>query len=86
MVPGEPPPQIGSEARPELSEAELLAEEARELPYRAVSPINTNFVLPLSAAMAAGMLSDDAAAEADAAGPGAIDHGRPVAGHQSPEG
>jgi len=54
--------------QPELSQEELDAQEAAELPDREeMSLINANIAIPINAAIAANVLSDGAAAWADAA-------------------
>jgi len=51
----------------ELSQDELEAQEAAELPEReAMSLINANLAIPINAAIAANVLSDGAVAYADA--------------------
>ena len=58
----------------ELSAEELEAQEAAELPDReAMSLINANIAIPVNAAVAANVLSDDAVAYADATQDAAID-------------
>ena len=62
------------EAREELSEEELAQEGAEELPDReAMSLVNANIAVPVNAAIAANVLSDDAIAYADAAQDAEID-------------
>jgi hypothetical protein len=65
----EPDPQ-------ELSAEELASQEAAELPDReAMSLVNANVAVPVNAAVAANVLSDDAVAYADATQDAAIDQG-----------
>jgi hypothetical protein len=60
----------------ELSADELEAEHAAELPDRdAMSLVNANVAVPVNAAIAANVLSDDAVAYADATQDAAIDQG-----------
>jgi hypothetical protein len=62
--------------RPDLSDAELDAQDAAELPDReAMSLINANIAVPINAAVAANVLSDGAAAIADAPQDAAIEQG-----------
>jgi hypothetical protein len=57
----------------ELSDAELAEQEGAELPDReAMSLINANIALPINAAIAANVLSDNANAAANAAQTGQI--------------
>jgi len=59
---------------PELSEDELAQEDIAELPDReAMSLINANIAVPVNAAVAANVLSDNATAIADATQDAAID-------------
>jgi hypothetical protein len=52
---------------PELSAEELEAQEGEQLPDReAMSLVNANVAIPINAAVAANVLSDDAVAYADA--------------------
>jgi hypothetical protein len=52
---------------PELTDAELDAEAGEELPDReAMSLVNANLAIPINAAVAANVLSDNATAWADA--------------------
>ena len=65
-----------SENRPtdELTPDELDQQAGEELPDReAMSLINANIAIPINAAVAANVLSDDAVAYADAAQDAAID-------------
>lgn len=56
-----------SEQHPQLSEDELEAESAETLPDReAMSLVNANVAIPINAAVAANVLSDDAVAYANA--------------------
>ena len=60
----------------ELSSDELEAQQAAELPDReAMSLVNANVAVPVNAAVAANVLSDDAVAYADATQDAAIDQG-----------
>jgi len=60
----------------ELSQEELEAQSVSELPEReAMSLINANIAVPINAAVAANVLSDGAAAIADATQDAAIDQG-----------
>jgi len=55
------------DANPELSADELDAQSAEALPDReAMSLVNANVAIPINAAIAANVLSDDAIAYADA--------------------
>jgi hypothetical protein len=57
-----------------LSEQELEAQDAEQLPDReAMSLINANIAVPVNAAVAANVLSDNATSIADATQTGAID-------------
>jgi hypothetical protein len=59
---------------PALTEEELQAEAAEELPDReAMSLINLNAAAPINAAVAANVLSDDSVAWANAEQTGTID-------------
>ena len=61
---------------PELTDEELEAQEAEELPDReAMSLVNANIAVPVNAAVAANVLSDGAVAWADAAQEADIDQG-----------
>jgi hypothetical protein len=58
----------------ELSQEELEAEGGEQLPDReAMSLVNTNVAIPINAAVAANVLSDDAVAYANAEQDAAID-------------
>ena len=58
----------------EMTKEELEAEMGRELTDReAMSLVNANVAIPINAAIAANVLSDDAIAYADAAQDAAID-------------
>jgi hypothetical protein len=58
----------------ELTEEELAAEGAEQLPDReAMSLVNANVAIPINAAVAANVLSDDAIAYANAEQDAAID-------------
>ena len=58
----------------ELSQEELEAQGGEELPDReAMSLVNTNVAIPINAAVAANVLSDDAIAYANAEQDAAID-------------
>jgi hypothetical protein len=58
----------------EMSKTELEAEMGRELTDReAMSLVNANVAIPINAAVAANVLSDNAVAAADAAQQAAID-------------
>jgi hypothetical protein len=60
----------------ELTQEELQQEGAAELPDReAMSLINANIAVPVNAAVAANVLSDNATAYADAAQDAYIDQG-----------
>ena len=57
-----------------LTEEELAAQGGEELPDReAMSLVNANVAIPINAAVAANVLSDDAIAYADATQDAAID-------------
>jgi len=61
---------------PELTEAELQEQDAAELPDReAMSLINANIAIPINAAIAANILSDNAIAGAGATQDTPIDQG-----------
>lgn len=63
-----------NERKPDLSQEELDAQEATDLPEReAMSLVNANVAIPVNAAIAANVLSDGATAYADAAQDAAID-------------
>ena len=58
----------------ELTEQELQAQDAEQLPDREqMSLVNANIAVPVNAAVAANVLSDDAIAYADATQDAAID-------------
>jgi hypothetical protein len=58
---------VSDEKNQELTAAELEGQEAEELPEReAMSLINLNAAIPINAAVAANVLSDNAAAIANA--------------------
>ncbi len=58
---------MSDEQERELTQEELEAQEAAELPEReAMSLVNANVAAPINAAVAANVLSDDAVAYADA--------------------
>jgi hypothetical protein len=58
----------------QMTKAELEAEMGQELSDReAMSLVNANIAIPINAAVAANVLSDDAVAYADAAQDAAID-------------
>jgi hypothetical protein len=60
--------------RKELSEEELQQQQGEELPDReAMSLVNANVAIPINAAVAANVLSDDAVAYADATQDSVID-------------
>jgi hypothetical protein len=60
----------------ELTEQELQAEDAEQLPDREqMSLVNANIAVPVNAAIAANVLSDGAVAWADAAQDAGIDQG-----------
>jgi hypothetical protein len=60
----------------QLSKAELEAQMGRELTDReAMSLVNANVAIPINAAVAANVLSDNATAAADAAQQAAIEQG-----------
>jgi hypothetical protein len=62
------------ETREELSQDELEAEGGEQLPDReAMSLVNANVAIPINAAVAANVLSDDAVAYANAEQDAAID-------------
>jgi hypothetical protein len=66
--------QAPDEVKRALSPEELEAQEAAELPDReAMSLVNANVALPINAAVAANVLSDDAIAYADATQDAAVD-------------
>ena len=67
MALGDPVTRTREKVIGELSAEELQAQGAIELPVRAVTPVNTYFLVPVSAAMVASLLSDEAVAEAAAA-------------------
>ena len=59
---------------PELTNEELAEQEGETLPDReAMSLVNANIAVPVNAAVAANVLSDDAIAYADATQDAAID-------------
>ena len=61
-------------AKKELTEEELEAQDAADLPDReAMSLVNANVAVPVNAAVAANVLSDDATAYADATQDAVID-------------
>jgi hypothetical protein len=61
---------------PELTDDELDAEAGEELPDReAMSLVNANIAIPINAAVAANVLSDNATAWADATQTAPIDQG-----------
>jgi len=63
-----------SDKEPNLSQDELEAQEGAELPDReAMSLINLNAAIPVNAAVAANVLSDNSVAWADATQTGDID-------------
>lgn len=63
-----------SEQHPQLSDEELEAESAEALPDReAMSLVDANIAIPINAAVAANVLSDDAVAYADATQDATID-------------
>ena len=63
-----------SEQHPQLSDEELEAESAEALPDReAMSLVDANIAIPVNAAVAANVLSDDAVAYADATQDATID-------------
>ena len=60
--------------REELSQEELQQQQGEELPDReAMSLVNANVAIPINAAVAANVLSDDAVAYADATQDSVID-------------
>lgn len=60
----------------ELTPEELEAQHGEELPAReAMSLVDANIAIPINAAVAANVLSDNATAYADAAEDAAIDQG-----------
>jgi hypothetical protein len=62
------------ELQQQLSDEELAQQEAAELPDReAMSLVNANIAVPVNAAVAANVLSDNAVAIADATQDAAID-------------
>ncbi len=62
------------ETKPELTQEELEAQGGEQLPDReAMSLVNANVAIPINAAVAANVLSDDAIAYADATQDAAID-------------
>jgi hypothetical protein len=62
------------ELQQQLSDEELAQQEAAELPDReAMSLVNANIAVPVNAAVAANVLSDNAVAIADATHDAAID-------------
>jgi hypothetical protein len=64
------------ERQPELSQDELAAQEAAELPEREnMSLVNANLAVPINAAIAANVLSDNATAAAGALQQTPIDQG-----------
>ena len=64
----------GTPAKSELDQAELEAQGGEQLPDReAMSLVNANVAVPVNAAIAANVLSDDAIAYADATQDAAID-------------
>jgi hypothetical protein len=65
-----------TEHTPELTDDELDAEAGEELPDReAMSLVNANIAIPINAAVAANVLSDNATAWADATQTAPIDQG-----------
>jgi len=67
-------PDPSMDRRPELTDEELAQEEVAELPEReAMSLINANIAVPVNAAIAANVLSDNATAIADATQDAAVD-------------
>jgi hypothetical protein len=64
------------ERQPELSQDELAQQEAAELPEREnMSLVNANLAVPVNAAIAANVLSDNATAAAGALQQTPIDQG-----------
>jgi hypothetical protein len=64
------------ECQPELSQDELAQQEAAELPDREnMSLVNANLAVPVNAAIAANVLSDNATAAAGALQQTPIDQG-----------
>jgi hypothetical protein len=62
------------DTKPELSEEELAKETGEQLPDREeMSLVNANVAIPINAAVAANVLSDDAVAYADATQDSIID-------------
>jgi hypothetical protein len=60
--------------KPELTKQELAEQDGETLPDReAMSLVNANIAVPVNAAVAANVLSDDAIAYADATQDAAID-------------
>jgi len=69
-------PDPVQDRQPELSEDELAQEQIADLPEReAMSLINANVAIPINAAVAANVLSDNATAIAGAAQDAAVDQG-----------
>jgi len=67
---------MADEQKRALTPEELEAQEGEELPDREeMSLINANIAVPVNAAVAANVLSDNARATADAAQTGAITQG-----------
>ncbi len=67
---------MADDLQPALTDEELEAEAGEELPDReAMSLVNANVAIPINAAVAANVLSDDAVAYADAAQSGDITQG-----------
>lgn len=65
---------MGDKPGKELTDQELEDQSAEELPDReAMSLVNANVAIPVNAAVAANVLSDDAVAYADATQDAAID-------------
>jgi len=74
-MPRETPPTADKDGS-ELSLEELAEQEAADLPDReAMSLVNANIAVPVNAAIAANVLSDNATATADAAQNAAIGQG-----------
>ena len=62
------------DTKPELSEEELAQQTGEQLPDREeMSLVNANVAIPINAAVAANVLSDDAVAYADATQDSIID-------------
>jgi hypothetical protein len=74
MAEKEPLKNTDVQAKPDSAPEELEGQEVAELPDReAMSLVNANVAIPVNAAIAANVLSDDAIAYADATQDAAVD-------------